>query len=89
MASTEDDYDKLTPEQRAERDKVDRAREQEEQAGMHTLLQEPLYLIVTYGSLLQPFHILGHRNWVMQMLLYLYQKVHAAKSFPSSCRRRN
>lgn len=47
MASTDDDYDKLTTEQKAERDKKDREREQEEQAGMHTLLQEPLWLIVS------------------------------------------
>ena len=32
--SAEDDYDKLTPEQREIRDKADRAREAEEQASM-------------------------------------------------------
>jgi len=41
MASTEDDYDKLTPEQREERDKIDRARERQEQAALpYTWTQE-------------------------------------------------
>ncbi len=36
--STQDDYDKLTPEEREIRDKADRRREDEEQAGMSTVV---------------------------------------------------
>jgi hypothetical protein len=35
----EDDYDKLTPEQREIRDKSDRAREAEEQASMYKVIR--------------------------------------------------
>ena len=34
-AMTPEDYDKLSPEERDAKDKKDRAREQEEQAGIH------------------------------------------------------
>jgi hypothetical protein len=37
MSATQDDYDKLTPEEREIRDKADRQRETEEQAGISTL----------------------------------------------------
>lgn len=36
--STDEEYDKLTPKEREARDKLDRAREAEEQAGMRESL---------------------------------------------------
>jgi hypothetical protein len=42
----EDDYDKLSPEEREARDKADRAHEAEEQAGMH----ENLYRATGFSS---------------------------------------
>ena len=41
--STQDDYDKLTPEEREIRDKADRKREAEEQAGISVLLSATLF----------------------------------------------
>ena len=60
---TEDDYDKLTPEQREIRDKEDRAREAAEQASMsdHRPTTESH---LNYRSI-QHYLTLGNKNWVM------------------------
>lgn len=41
-SDTQDDYDKLSPEERDIRDKADRQREVEEQAGMDIILHSTL-----------------------------------------------
>lgn len=59
----EDDYDKLTPEQRETRDKEDRAREAADQASMSDL--SPTMKSHLNYRFIQHCPTLGNKNWVM------------------------
>ena len=59
----EDDYDKLTPEQREIYDKRDRAREAAEQAGMSDL--SPTMRSHLNCRSIQHYLTPGNKNWVM------------------------
>jgi hypothetical protein len=48
---TQDDYDKLSPQEREIRDKADRQREAEEQAGRSIFINTNLYSLKTFPSL--------------------------------------
>lgn len=61
MASTEDDYDKLSKEEKEAHDKADRAREKEEQAGKNAYLSGHCALMYTFVSL-QLFLTHGSKN---------------------------
>lgn len=72
MSAYDEEYDKLTPEERITRDKVDRIREQAEQAGESMITytkKKPLYICPQ-----QPYPTSGSRSLVRLMLSYLYQK---------------
>lgn len=61
MSSADDDYDKLSKEEREVRDKADRAREAAEQAG-------PKYLFLSFPTRLIALQLcptLGGKNWEM------------------------
>lgn len=68
----EDDYDKLTPEQREVRDKEDRAREAAEQASMFAADAPELDIFTIID---QHYRTLGGRTWEMSILSFQCPRV--------------
>jgi hypothetical protein len=71
--SSDNDYDKLTKEEREARDKADREREVAEQSGMVPLNQEVDQII---DHAMQLSHTNGSRSWAKSISLFLFRKGH-------------
>ena len=67
--SANDDYDKLSPEEREARDKADRAREAAEQAGATPCSDRPFKRASYRHPFGQRYRTSGLSNWVMSILL--------------------
>ena len=70
-----DDYDKLTPEEREARDKADRAREAAEQAGAALCFDRPLERVLYRHVCTQRCRTSGLSSSEMSMLLCLSPRV--------------